>query len=88
MGMDFMGRSAGKPFYMFLPYTQVHIPPIPDPEFARKTKRGNWADLLTQMDAFTGMLMDKLDELGLANDTIVVWTADNSSEVSGASNGS
>jgi len=81
--MDFMGRAkaAGKPFYMFLPYTQVHIPPIPDPEFAGKTKRGNWADLLTQMDAFTGMLMDKLDELGLANDTIVVWTADNSSEV-------
>jgi arylsulfatase A-like enzyme len=81
--MDFMGRSkaAGKPFYMFLPYTQVHIPPIPDPEFAGKTKRGNWADLLTQMDAFTGMLMDKLDELGVANDTNVVWTADNSGEV-------
>ena len=33
---DFMTRSkeAGKPFYMYLPYTQVHIPPIPDPEYA------------------------------------------------------
>jgi arylsulfatase len=77
--IDFMSRSkqAGKPFYMYLPYTQVHIPPIPDPEFAGKTKRGNWADLLTQMDAFTGVILDKLDELGLAKDTIVVWTSDN-----------
>jgi hypothetical protein len=37
---DFMRRShdEGKPFY--LPYTQVHIPPIPDPEYAGKTRRG------------------------------------------------
>ncbi len=39
---DFMTRSkeAGKPFYVYLPYTQVHIPPIPDPEYVGKTKRG------------------------------------------------
>ena len=80
--IDFMSRAKqdGKPFYMYLPYTQVHIPPIPDPEFAGKTKRGNMADLLTQMDAFTGMILDKLDELGLAEDTIVVWASDNGAE--------
>ena len=77
--IDFMGRAKqdGKPFYMYLPYTQVHIPPIPDPEFAGTTKRGNMADLLTQMDAFTGKILDKLDELGLAEDTIVVFASDN-----------
>ncbi len=80
--MDFMSRSKqeGKPFYMYLPYTQVHIPPIPDPEYAGKTKRGNWADLLTQMGDFTGMILDELDELGLAEDTIVVWTSDNGAD--------
>ena len=80
--IDFMSRAKqdGKPFYMYLPYTQVHIPPIPDPEFAGKTKRGNMADLLTQMDAFTGMILDKLDELGLAEDTIVVWASDNGAD--------
>ena len=79
---DFMSRShaEGKPFYMYLPYTQVHIPPIPDPEFVGKTKRGNIADVLTQMDAFTGMILDKLDELGVADDTIVVWASDNGAE--------
>jgi arylsulfatase A-like enzyme len=76
---DFMRRShdEGKPFYLYLPYTQVHIPPIPDPEYAGKTRRGNWADLLTQMDDFTGKVLDTLDELGVAQDTIVVWSSDN-----------
>ena len=80
--VDFMTRAKNddKPFYVFLPYTQVHIPPIPDPEFAGKTKRGNFADLLTQMDAFTGKILDTLEELGLAEDTIVVWTSDNGSD--------
>jgi arylsulfatase A-like enzyme len=79
---DFMTRSseAGKPFYVYLPYTQVHIPPIPDPRYAGKTKRGNWADILTQMDDFTGTILDKLDELGVAEDTIVVWTSDNGAD--------
>ena len=79
---DFMTRSkeAGKPFYLYLPYTQVHIPPIPDPEYAGKTKRGNWADILTQMDDFTGVILDKLDELGVAEDTIVVWASDNGAD--------
>jgi arylsulfatase A-like enzyme len=76
---DFMRRShgEGKPFYLYLPYTQVHNPPIPDPEYAGKTRRGNFADLLTQMDDFTGRILDTLDELGVAEDTIVVWASDN-----------
>lgn len=77
--IDFMQRAAQqkKPFYLYLPYTQMHIPPIPDPEYAGKTKRGNIADLLTQMDDFTGKIIDTLDQLGLSDDTIVVWTSDN-----------
>jgi arylsulfatase A-like enzyme len=80
--IDFMTRSkqAGKPFYAYLPYTQVHIPPIPDPAYAGSTKRGNWADLLTQIDDYTGRILDTLDELGLAEDTIVVWTSDNGAD--------
>ena len=79
---DFMTQSkeAGKPFYVYLPYTQVHSPPIPDAEYAGKTKRGNWGDILTQMDDFTGVVLDKLDELGLADDTIVVWASDNGAD--------
>jgi len=80
--IDFITRAKNddKPFYVYLPYTQVHIPPIPDPEYAGSTKRGNFADLLTQMDAFTGRILDTLEELGLAEDTIVVWASDNGAD--------
>ena len=80
--VDFMSRSKneGRPFYVYLPYTQVHNPTIPDAEYAGKTKRGNWADILTQMDDFTGKILDTLDELGLAEDTIVVWASDNGAD--------
>jgi arylsulfatase len=77
--IDFMRRShqQGKPFYLNLPYTQTHIPTIPDPEYVSKTKHGNWADILTQMDDFTGQILDELDTLGVTGDTIVVWASDN-----------
>ncbi|GAB3787573.1 sulfatase-like hydrolase/transferase [Nocardioides ungokensis] len=77
--IDFMRSSheQGKPFYLYLPYTQTHIPTIPDPEYVGRTKHGNWADILTQMDDFTGQVLDELDTLGLADDTIVVWASDN-----------
>ena len=80
--VDFMKRSHadGKPFYTYLPYTQTHIPTIPDPEYVGKTKRGNWADILTQMDDFTGRILDTLEELGIADDTIVVWASDNGAD--------
>jgi arylsulfatase A-like enzyme len=80
--VDFMTRATeeSKPFYVYLPYTQVHIPTIPDPEYAGKSKRGNWADLLTQLDDFTGQILDTLDRLGVADDTIVVWTSDNGAD--------
>jgi arylsulfatase A-like enzyme len=80
--INFMGhaKAEGKPFFVYLPYTQVHIPPIPDPAYAGRTRRGNVADLLTQMDDFTGRVLDSLDALGLAEDTIVVWASDNGSD--------
>ena len=70
-------KQAGKPFYLYLPYSQVHNPAIPDAEYAGKTKRGSWPEVLTQMDDFTGVILDKLEELGIIDDTIVVWASDN-----------
>jgi arylsulfatase A-like enzyme len=61
-------------------HTQVHIPPTPDPEYTGTTRRGNFADLPVQLDAFTGRILDELDTLGIADDTIVVWASDNGAD--------
>jgi arylsulfatase A-like enzyme len=80
--IDFMKRQAkaDKPFFVYLPYTATHFPTLPHPDFVGKSGKGSWADLLMQIDSYTGRLLDTLDELGISDDTIFVFTADNGPE--------
>jgi len=80
--LDFMRRQteAGVPFFVYLPYTATHFPTLPHPDFLGRSGNGLWADLLMQIDAYTGELLDALDELGVAENTIFVFTADNGPE--------
>ncbi len=78
----FMQRQAraNKPFFVYLPYTATHFPTMPHPDFVGRSGRGPWGDLLMQIDSYTGELLDALDELGIANDTLFIFTADNGPE--------
>ena len=80
--MQFMEKQtkANRPFFLYIPYTATHFPAIVHPEFAGKSGNGPWADLLTQIDTYTGRLLDKLDELGIADKTLFIFTADNGPE--------
>lgn len=80
--MDFMESSvkADKPFFVYLPYTATHFPTMPHPEFKGKTGNGPWADLLAQIDAYTGELLKKIDDLKVAENTLFIFTADNGPE--------
>ena len=77
--IDFMQRQvkAGKPFFLFIPYTQTHMPVTPHPEFAGITKNGDFADVLAQTDAYVGRLLDEVDKLGIRDSTVFIFTADN-----------
>ncbi len=88
--IDFMKRSvrAGKPFYAYIPFTQVHIPVLPNREFAGKTGFGDFPDALAEMDFHVGQLLDALDELGVRDDTIFVFTSDNGPDPTFPSQGS
>jgi arylsulfatase len=46
-----------------------------------KTGYGEFADGMAELDYVTGKLLDKLDELGIASNTIVIWTTDNGAEI-------
>ncbi|MDH3671995.1 MAG: sulfatase-like hydrolase/transferase [Gammaproteobacteria bacterium] len=72
--------KAKKPFFVYLPYTQTHYPALPHPDFVGKTGNGRWADVLAQVDAYNGMLLDAIDKLGIADDTLFIFTADNGPE--------
>ena len=80
--IDFMQRQvkAGKPFYAYLSFSQPHMPTLPHPEFAGKTGNGDWADCLAEMDHRTGQILDAIKELGIEDNTLVIFTSDNGPE--------
>jgi len=80
--VDFMQRStkAGKPFFAYVPLTQPHMPTEPGKAFAGKTGHGPFADMLAEMDANVGRILDALTELKIADNTIVIFTSDNGPE--------
>ena len=65
--IEFMQRQARaeKPFFVYLPYTQTHMPVVPSAEFSGKSGNGDWGDVLMQIDAYVSELLGTIDELGM-----------------------
>lgn len=80
--VDFMGQQSedSKPFFLYLAFTQVHLPTLAHPDFEGSSGNGMWADVLTEVDARAGQVLDAVDRLGLREDTIVIWMSENGPE--------
>jgi arylsulfatase A-like enzyme len=81
--LDFIERQhkAGKPFFCYFNSTRMHIFTHLRPESQGRTGLGLYPDGMVEHDGHVGQLLKKLDDLGIANDTIVVYTTDNGAEV-------
>jgi arylsulfatase len=80
--IGFMERSveAGKPFFAYVPFTLVHVPALPHPDFRGITGNGRWADVLTELDHRAGQVLDAMDRLDLRDNTVVIWMSENGPE--------
>ena len=80
--IEFMHRKVklGKPFFAIVPFTQPHLPTLPHPDFDNKTGNGHYADVLAEIDHRAGQVLDAISELGIADDTLVIWMSDNGPE--------
>jgi arylsulfatase len=78
----FMKRStdAKKPFFLYFNHSMMHFPTIPRKEFKGKTGHGNFADSILELDTDFGELVDYLKELGVDDNTILVFSGDNGPE--------
>ncbi|MFT4102017.1 MAG: sulfatase-like hydrolase/transferase, partial [Burkholderiaceae bacterium] len=78
-GIDFMRRCAEKsePFFLYFNHSLMHFPMSPRDEFVGKSTNGDWGDCLLMLDHDFGVLLDELDRLGIADDTIVILCGDN-----------
>jgi arylsulfatase A-like enzyme len=81
-GLDFMERQvkADKPFFLWWNSTRMHVFTHLKEESAGKTGYGVYADGMVEHDGHVGEILDMLDELGLAENTIVMYSTDNGAE--------
>jgi len=80
--IDYIDRASKEedPFFLYLAYTATHYPTLPHPDFDGATGNGPWADMLLQTDTYVGRVTAALDEAGVSENTIVIFTADNGPE--------
>ncbi len=70
--------QAKKPFFMSVNFAKNHQPNLPSKEFVDKSPaKSKYADCVVEMDYNVGRVMDKIRELGIAENTIVIYTVDN-----------
>jgi len=81
--LNFIDRSvkAGKPFFLWHNSTRMHVWTHLSPKWKDKSGYGLYADGMMELDWEVGELLKKLDELGIADNTIVLFTSDNGAEI-------
>lgn len=72
--------AADRPFLLYFNHSLMHLPVVPRDEYRGKSAQGDWADCLLQLDGDFGALLDKLEQLGISDNTIVVFAGDNGNE--------
>jgi len=81
--LDFMERAqkADKPFFLWYNTTRMHVWTHLKPESEGVTGQGVYADGMVEHDGMVGQLLAKLEELGIADNTIVMYSTDNGAEL-------
>ena len=75
--VNFLTENRDEPFFLYLAHTMVHSVIDASDEFKGKSEGGLYGDTMEELDFHTGRLLDTLDDLGLSDNTIVIFTSDN-----------
>ncbi|HNQ89917.1 MAG TPA: arylsulfatase [Verrucomicrobiota bacterium] len=80
--VEWIGRQRGQdgPFFLYAPFNSPHAPIVPTGAFIGKSRAGGYGDFMTQTDAEAGRILRAIEENGFAENTIVIFTADNGAE--------
>ncbi|MFK7742078.1 MAG: sulfatase [Planctomycetota bacterium] len=73
----FVEASTDKPWFCYVPYSMPHIPLYASKEFAGRSPRGLYGDVIEEIDANVGRVITRLEQLNLRDNTIVLFTSDN-----------
>ena len=75
--IDARSKAKNKPFFLYLPLTSPHTPIVPAKPWQGKSKMGSYGDFLMETDWVVGEVLKAVDRNKLAENTMVIFTADN-----------
>jgi len=79
--VEWIGQQKhDEPFFLYFPFTSPHAPIVPTPDFVGKSKTGGFGDFVTQADDTVGRVLQALKDGGFAENTLVIFSADNGPE--------
>lgn len=73
----FIREHKDQPFFVYLPHTMPHVPLFASSEFAGKSSRGLYGDVVEELDKAVGTVLQTLRDEKLAENTLVIFTSDN-----------
>ena len=71
--------KSDKPFFLYFPLSAPHKPVLPHPRFHGTSKVGPYGDFVVQVDWTVGQILNAIDDAGIINDTLIMYTSDNGS---------
>jgi len=75
--IEFIRENTDQPFFLYFAHMHVHLPLYVEDTFHEGSRNGPYGAAVHAIDWATGVLMDELENQGLADNTIVVFTSDN-----------
>jgi arylsulfatase A-like enzyme len=73
----FIEKNRDRPFFLYYALHEPHCPRVPNPKFIGKSGLGPRGDAIVEADWAVGQFLDKLEQLGLTSNTIIVFSSDN-----------
>ena len=78
--VDYIKRHVKKPFFAYVPLTQLHFPTLPHEDFVGRTGAGDFADSMAEMDSRVGEILEAVDSIGATDNTLFIFGSDNGPE--------
>lgn len=75
--IDFIKADPTAPFFVYLPFAMPHVPLHPGAAFAGRSKAGIYGDVVEEIDDAVGRIRSALQEAGLSENTLMLFTSDN-----------
>lgn len=77
LSVQFIRENKERPFFLYVPHIMPHVPIFASDKYRNTSQRGLYGDVVQELDASVGTIMQTLKECGIDDNTLVIFTSDN-----------